>query len=108
MVAKINLVAEKYQVICATFGHAGDGNLHPTIAFDEADPDAKKQALAAFDEIFSLAISFGGSISGEHGVGAAKLPWLKDQIGAEQVALLKRIKFAFDPHGILNPGKLGS
>jgi len=108
MVEKINFVADKYQVICATFGHAGDGNLHPTIAFDESDPDARTRALAAFDEIFSLAISFGGSISGEHGVGAAKLPWLKDQIGAEQVALLKRIKFAFDPKGILNPGKLGS
>src|SRR5919112_3519450 len=108
MVGRIDEIAERYEVPVATFGHAGDGNLHPTIVVDQHDTDAIKRAHEAFGEIFGAAISMEGTITGEHGVGAAKLPYLADRLGDDQVALLRRIKAAFDPAGILNPGKLGS
>jgi glycolate dehydrogenase FAD-linked subunit len=108
MVDAIDEIAARHEVVCATFGHAGDGNLHPTIVFDPGDGDARTRAEAAFDEIFRTAIRLGGTITGEHGVGAAKRPWLEARLGEQQLALLRRIKTAFDPAGILNPGKLGS
>jgi len=108
MVGDIDEIARRHDVVCATFGHAGDGNLHPTIVFDAADVEARERAEAAFDEIFGRALAHGGTITGEHGVGAAKLRWLGQRLGDDQLALLRRIKAAFDPAGILNPGKLGS
>jgi glycolate oxidase len=108
MVDDIEEIARRHDVVCATFGHAGDGNLHPTIVFDADDVDARRRAEAAFDEVFGRAIALGGTITGEHGVGAAKLPWLAQRLGDDQLALLRRVKAAFDPAGILNPGKLGS
>lgn len=108
MVARIDDIAERHGISVATFGHAGDGNLHPTAVLDPSDGDAAERTKAAIGEIFSAAIELGGTITGEHGVGAAKLPWLQDRLGAEQMALLSRIKTAFDPAGILNPGKTGS
>ncbi len=108
MVARIDAIAARHDVVCATFGHAGDGNLHPTIVFDPDDGDARHRAEAAFDRIFHAAMDLGGTITGEHGVGAAKRPWLAARLGQDQLALLRRIKTAFDPAGILNPGKLGS
>jgi glycolate oxidase len=108
MVDRINEIAERHQVLIATFGHAGDGNLHPTCVVDQHDTAAIERAHKAFADIFAAAIDMGGTITGEHGVGAAKLPYLSARLGADQVALLRRIKAAFDPAGILNPGKLGS
>jgi glycolate oxidase len=108
MVTHIQDVAARHEVIIGTFGHAGDGNLHPTALLDPADENAIDVAHAAFDEIFAKAVELGGSITGEHGVGIVKLPYLERQLGRDHVALLRRIKAAFDPHGILNPGKLGS
>jgi glycolate oxidase len=108
MVDRIAAIAARHDVVCATFGHAGDGNLHPTIVFDPADGDVQQRAEAAFGEIFAAAMELGGTITGEHGVGAAKRPWLAARLGADQMALLRRVKQAFDPAGILNPGKLGS
>jgi glycolate oxidase len=108
MVDRIDAIAARHDVVCATFGHAGDGNLHPTIVFDPADGDARQRAEAAFDEIFRTAMALGGTITGEHGVGAAKRPWLAERLGPDQLALIRRVKSAFDPAGILNPGKLGS
>jgi glycolate oxidase len=108
MVEFIQGVAARHGLMIGTFGHAGDGNLHPTVVLDPADEDAVRSAFAAFDEIFAKAIELRGSITGEHGIGIVKLPHLERQLGAEHVALLRRIKAAFDPHGILNPGKLGS
>lgn len=108
MVHYIQAVAARHGLMIGTFGHAGDGNLHPTVVLDPADEDAVRRAFMAFDEIFAKAIELHGSITGEHGIGIVKLPHLERQLGAEHVALLRRIKTAFDPHGILNPGKLGS
>ncbi|MGZ8750531.1 MAG: FAD-linked oxidase C-terminal domain-containing protein, partial [Pseudonocardia sp.] len=108
MVDRIDAIAHAHDVPVATFGHAGDGNLHPTIVVDQHDDAAIKRAHEAFGEVFKAAIGMDGTITGEHGVGAAKLPYLIDKLGADQMALLRRIKAAFDPAGILNPGKLGS
>jgi glycolate oxidase len=108
MVARIQEIAQREGLMIGTFGHAGDGNLHPTVVLDPRDAAAVERAHAAFDEIFAIAIDMGGSITGEHGVGMVKLRHLERQLGAGQLALLRRIKDAFDPNGILNPGKLGS
>jgi len=108
MVQRIQEIAGRHGLTVGTFGHAGDGNLHPTVVLDPADEAAIGRTHEAFDEIFAIAIEMGGSITGEHGVGLVKLRHLERQLGAEQLALLRRIKRAFDPQGILNPGKLGS
>ena len=108
MVARIQEIAGRHGLTIGTFGHAGDGNLHPTVVLDPADQAAVHRAHEAFAEIFAEAIAMDGSITGEHGVGLVKLRHLERQLGAEHLALLRRIKAAFDPNGILNPGKLGS
>jgi glycolate oxidase len=108
MVERIDQIADAHRVTIATFGHAGDGNLHPTAVVDPADGDAVRRTQEAIGELFQAAIDLGGTITGEHGVGAAKLPFLERRLGADQMALLRRIKAAFDPAGILNPGKTGS
>jgi len=108
MVDFIQEVADRHELRIGTFGHAGDGNLHPTAVLDSADQGAVHRARAAFDEIFARAIELDGTITGEHGVGIVKLRYLERQLGADHMALLRRIKAAFDPNGILNPGKLGS
>jgi glycolate dehydrogenase FAD-linked subunit len=108
MVDFIQEVAERHQLRIGTFGHAGDGNLHPTAVLDPADGAAIERAHRAFDEIFLRAIELDGTITGEHGIGISKLRYLELQLGADHMALLRRIKAAFDPNGILNPGKLGS
>ena len=109
MVARIDTIAARHQVTMATFGHAGDGNLHPTCVLESAeDTEGIARAEHAFAEVFRTAIELGGTITGEHGVGAAKLPYLEQRLGTEQMDLIRRIKTAFDPAGILNPGKLGS
>jgi glycolate oxidase len=108
MVEYVQEVAERHEIKIGTFGHAGDGNLHPTAVLDPTDTKAIHRARAAFDEIFARAIELDGTITGEHGVGMVKLRYLEGQLGSDHMALLRRIKRAFDPNGILNPGKLGS
>jgi len=108
MADRIADIAARHRLTIGTFGHAGDGNLHPTCVLDAHDTEAVERSHAAFGEIFGAAIELGGTITGEHGVGAAKLPYLRRRLGDDQLALLRRIKAAFDPAGILNPGKLGS
>jgi glycolate oxidase len=108
MVDRIDEIAEKHDVPIATFGHAGDGNQHPTCVVDQRDDAAIQRAHQAFGDVFAAAIEMAGTITGEHGVGAAKLPFLEARLETDQMALLRRIKAAFDPAGILNPGKLGS
>lgn len=97
-------IARQREVTIALIAHAGDGNTHPLIVFDPADADQAERAQRAFGEVMSLAIELGGTITGEHGVGRLKRGWLEDQVGPDVMALNARVKRAFDPAGILNPG----
>ena len=102
----IILTAKKYDLQICTFGHAGDGNLHPTCLTDIRNKEEIERVEKAFDEIYEKTIEFGGTITGEHGVGIAKAGYLEWKVGKEGLAVMKGIKQAFDPYGILNPGKL--
>jgi glycolate oxidase len=106
MVKGITDIAAKYDVQVGIFGHAGDGNLHPTFLLDMQDKDEMARTEKAVAELFQLAIDIDGTISGEHGIGLEKKPFLKDQIGGEGIALLQNIKRTFDPLNLLNPGKM--
>jgi glycolate oxidase len=106
MVLEINRIAAKYNVNICTFGHAGDGNLHPTATTDARDTDEVHRVEAAFEEIFEAALRLGGTITGEHGVGIVKAPFLEWKVGEAGIDMMKGIKAAFDPHGLLNPGKM--
>jgi glycolate oxidase subunit GlcD len=97
--------ATRHGLTIGTFGHAGDGNLHPTIVFDAGDPRSCAAAQLAFDELIAAALALGGSLSGEHGIGSLKQRHVAGAIGSAEQALMRRIKAAFDPRGILNPGK---
>ena len=97
-------IARLRGITIALIAHAGDGNTHPLIVFDPADQAMSASAELAFGEIMDLAIALGGTITGEHGVGRLKRPWLADQLGPEVMALSTRIKDALDPLRILNPG----
>jgi glycolate oxidase len=108
MVERIEEIAARYELLVGTFGHAGDGNLHPTCVVDPEEAGALERVEEAFAEIFTGALELGGTITGEHGIGLAKKKFLADQLGEPHLALLRRIKAAFDPAAILNPGKLGS
>ncbi|MBF6334054.1 FAD-binding oxidoreductase [Nocardia transvalensis] len=104
LVTGIAEIARRRDVLVSVIAHAGDGNTHPLIVHDPADPEQSERAHRAFGEIMELAIALGGTITGEHGVGRLKKPWLPDQVGPEVMALTRRIKDALDSHGILNPG----
>lgn len=104
LVTGIADIAERRRVLVSVIAHAGDGNTHPLIVHDPNNPDETERAHQAFGEIMELAISLGGTITGEHGVGRLKKAWLPDQVGPEVMDLTRRIKDALDPHGILNPG----
>lgn len=106
MVKAINKIAEKYQVTICTFGHAGDGNLHPTCTTDIRNREEMERVEKAFAEIFAKAIELGGTITGEHGVGAMKAPYLEWKLGEAGIKVMKSIKNAIDPNNIMNPGKL--
>ena len=97
-------IAAARRLTIGVVGHAGDGNMHPTICFDPTDPDLRERAFAAFDDILELGLGLGGTITGEHGVGRTKKAALPDQLGPDVMALSHRIKDALDPEGILNPG----
>ncbi len=107
-VKRIEAIGVKHGLRIGTFGHAGDGNLHPTIVLDKDNPREVAAAEAALAEIFALPLEFGGTITGEHGVGSAKLPYLEAKIGPANMQLQRDIKKVFDPAGILNPGRIGS
>jgi glycolate oxidase len=106
MVLEINRIAKKHNVQICTFGHAGDGNLHPTATTDARDHEEVHRVEAAFEEIFEAAIRLGGTITGEHGVGIVKAPFLEWKVGRSGIEVMKAIKLAFDPLNILNPGKM--
>lgn len=100
----VHAVAERTGVTIPVSGHAGDGNLHPSIMFVHGDPDSLARAWGAFDEVVRLGLDLGGTIAGEHGIGSVKARWLEAELGAAEVARQRRVKAVFDPRGIMNPG----
>jgi len=106
MVQSIQEIARKHDLAIGTFGHAGDGNLHPTILTDRRDKKEWQRVEAAIEEIFDHALALGGTLSGEHGTGIAKSRFLAKETSAATIVYAKRIKAALDPHNILNPGKI--
>ncbi|WP_059104389.1 FAD-binding oxidoreductase [Shouchella shacheensis] len=106
MMEKLAAIRENYGIELVVFGHAGDGNLHPNILCDKRDKEEMQRVELAVAEIFQAAIDLGGTLSGEHGIGTMKSPFLEDEIGLTGVDMMKRIKQAWDPNGIMNPGKV--
>jgi len=106
MIGCIGEVAGRYGLPIPVFGHAGDGNLHPNILFDLRDPDEVHKVELAARDIFRAALSLGGTLSGEHGIGSLKREFMEEAQGATAIALSRAIKQVFDPQNILNPGKL--
>jgi glycolate oxidase len=106
MVAFINAVAAKHSLLIGTFGHMGDGNLHPTFLTNEKDHEEMHRVEAALEEIVDETIRLGGTITGEHGVGLAKKLFLRRQMGEGSYALMQSVKRALDPMSLLNPGKI--
>ncbi|MCV7257441.1 FAD-binding oxidoreductase [Mycobacterium shimoidei] len=104
LVSGIARIAADRELMISVIAHAGDGNTHPLIVYDPADAAMAEHAQVAYGEIMDLATGLGGTITGEHGVGRLKRPWLAGYLGPEAMALNRRIKDALDPHGILNPG----
>ena len=106
MIRFIATVAAKYCLRIGTFGHMGDGNLHPTFLTNERDADEMRRVEEAFHEIFDEAIRLGGTITGEHGVGVSKKTFLPKFAGSAQMRVMRELRRALDPKGILNPGKV--
>ena len=104
LVAGVADIAAKHDLLISVIAHAGDGNTHPLIVHDPNDAENTRRANIAFGEIMDLAVQLGGTITGEHGVGRLKRPWLAGQLGPEAMELNRRIKAALDPDNILNPG----
>jgi glycolate oxidase len=106
MLVACNNIGRKYNLVMGTFGHAGDGNLHPTILADKNNADEIARVHKAVEEIFETALRFGGTLSGEHGIGIAKMRFLGDEIGETGLNVMRSIKDALDPTHLFNPGKL--
>jgi glycolate oxidase len=107
MMMAISAIAEKYDLKMPTVGHVGDGNLHPTICFDGTDANEVERMEAATAELFRKVVSLGGTITGEHGIGLAKIPYMDWEHEKETLAVMQSMKAALDPKNILNPGKMG-
>jgi glycolate oxidase len=106
LVRGVEAIAAHRDVTIAVVAHAGDGNTHPLVVYDAGDAAATERAGLAFGEVMDLAISLGGTITGEHGVGRLKRAWLPAYLGDDVMALTRRVKDALDPLGILNPGAI--
>ena len=106
MFAFLSDLSGRKNVRIVNFGHAGDGNIHVNIMISGADADETRRAEEAVEEVFRKTVEMGGTISGEHGVGISKAPFLEMEVGPLGVAVMKRLKECFDPNGILNPGKI--
>lgn len=103
---RIGQMARESGVRCANVFHAGDGNLHPLILYNAQEPDGLARAEALAGKILRMCVAMGGSITGEHGVGVEKREYMPDMFTADELDCLKRMRAAFDPHGIANPGKM--
>jgi glycolate oxidase len=106
MIAAVAAIARRHRSVNGTFGHAGDGNLHPTLVYDRRDSDEAERASEAFDDIVHAALRLGGTVTGEHGVGVLKRDHLLDEMGHVSIHVQRSIKAALAPHGILNPGEV--
>lgn len=104
--AVVDDIRDHYGLRVVAFGHAGDGNIHVNLMIDPADAEQRALAKAAERALFERVVALEGSISGEHGIGFAKAPYVGIELSPEEIALMKRVKAAFDPNGILNPGKI--
>jgi glycolate oxidase len=99
-------IAECESLTIGTFGHLGDGNLHPTIVYDRTDEDSVRRCQTAFEGIMAAALALGGTITGEHGVGTLKAGFLESEVGPVALTVHRAVKFALDPYCILNPGTI--
>ncbi len=102
----IKEISRRHGLPIVIFGHAGDGNLHPNILFDKKDPEEWQRVQAAVGDLFALSVGVGGTLSGEHGVGTLKKPYLESDVGPIAIDVMRSIRRALDPNGILNPGKI--
>jgi glycolate oxidase len=106
MLRGVNEIARKYNLQIATYGHAGDGNLHPQILYDGYDPDQVKRMEAASGELFKLAVNLEGTLTGEHGIGLSKAAYMTLEHDPAAMDVMRSLKKLFDPNNILNPGKM--
>ena len=106
VIRAIEKIQQKYDIPIVNFGHAGDGNIHVNVMIDKAVPGMEEKAHEAIAEIFQAALDLNGTMSGEHGVGLAKQPYIHLELKPAQVAAMQAIKAALDPNNILNPGKM--
>ncbi|BAU27394.1 glycolate oxidase [Aneurinibacillus soli] len=106
MCARLQEIRKKYNIHLVVFGHAGDGNLHPNIIADKRDKEEMQRVEQAVAEIFTAALELGGTLSGEHGIGTMKAPFMEMELGAVGLDMMKRIKQVWDPNNIMNPGKI--
>jgi len=102
----IEALRTQFRLRIAAFGHAGDGNIHVNLLISREDSDERARARRAERVLFEQVVALEGSISGEHGIGFAKAAYIGIELSDEEIALMKRVKAAFDPNGILNPGKI--
>ena len=107
LLEKFYAIADKYKINIPCFGHTGDGNVHTNVMVDGSDPEQVKIAYQAIEEVFQATVDLGGTLSGEHGIGLAKAPYMSMAFSEEEMNLFKSIKMAFDPNNILNPSKMG-
>ncbi|MCX8030414.1 MAG: FAD-binding protein [Thermodesulfovibrionales bacterium] len=107
MMKAIRSISAKYNLTIGTFGHAGDGNLHPTILTDRRDKDEMERVKKAIDDIFEAALKLDGTLSGEHGIGIAKSKYLEKEVGKGTILFMKKLKYGLDPKNLLNPYKMG-
>jgi glycolate oxidase len=107
MMTAISTIAQKYDLKMPTVGHVGDGNLHPTICFDGTNKNEVERVDAATAELFRKVVELGGTITGEHGIGLAKIPYMDWEHERQSIEVMRSLKAALDPKNILNPGKMG-
>lgn len=106
LITGLNALAERYAITIVNFGHAGNGNIHVNLLIDPDDPVQMENASACLDEVFDLVLDLQGTLSGEHGIGIEKREFVRREIDPVSMKLMRQIKSQFDPHGILNPGKI--
>jgi len=107
MIRQIEQMSKKYDIPIATFGHAGDGNLHPTLCVNERNLEEWDRAMKCYEEISRVGLKLDGTSTGEHGIGISKIRLLKEEYGPCAIKIMKAIKNSIDPDNLMNPGKMG-